>query len=622
MAWTPPQSTQIIPVRPLTIGVRKDVTTQMLPPGAFRVLENTLVTERGLQRRGGLRRYGVGPAIPERIQDVAAVWQDDGTKPLAVIGDGKIYRFTPVTDPDDAAWTYSEAYTLAVDIAGVATLNASAPIGFIDGWVAAGDIVTITDDFGSGVETLSWPVLQITNDHVLVLDGYAESAVTVPSGDWSIQLIMGRGASGFTDWAVIGQGAGTVFGGLLFTEGTRPLARWDSDTNSIAFWTADPAKKWSGEDFVCDCTSFFMDRVWAGAITNASEGYKRQRIIWSALADSSNFAVATNYVDLPYLGSSVKRLVPMGDRLVAYFADGIFVGIPTNYPLLPLRFERIETGGVGLIGARAVVPWFGGHFLVGQDNIYWLAYGAPALEPIGTGIFAAVIRGVSDPTNIRASTDPEISSIVFGFPRTGTDLEDVWYFHTRLKAWSQAVMNVETFSNIVTSNSNAWDALSGLTWDTIDTVYPTWDSFSDGGEVAATVYGNAGYLWTANDDVNTDYGAEPIDVVIETGDIDFDSPETTKNLTRLSLKIDRIEGYDEAVAFTVQGSTNKGRSWRTLGTLRISATMDEGKVDFRLSGSTHRLRISSSSLTTKYSIAEYSLAVCGNGDELSFGMQT
>jgi hypothetical protein len=205
---------------------------------------------------------------------------------------------------------------------------------------------------------------------------------------------------------------------------------------------------------------------------------------------------------------------------------------------------------------------------------------------------------------------------VFGFPKASETIEELWYFHVVHKAWSSVALNTDSLSIVEYIQSTSWDGLSG-TWDTLGATYPTWDSFGSSEEKAKLVMSNNGSLWVENEVADSDYGTDPIAVLLETGDIDFDSPDTLKIVTRFSLRIVRMAATDEAVDFVVRGSTTKGRTWKTLGNLHIAAGEDEGKTDFAITDSTIRFRITSTTVTAGYELIEESVGVVGLGEEIA-----
>jgi len=617
MGWTPPENAQTFPVRPLR-GVWRSMPSQQTPYGGFYRLENALVTEGGLLRRNALIRRGGGDPIVETPEEVISIWKTDGSRPQVMLSDKNLYNFPLSLTPTVSEWKYWEDIALSVDSAGVVTLS-GAPTGFVLSDVLAGDTLTVTwTDSTLGEMTETWPISIVSSATSIVLDNffYATALTTVANADWFVQKTMGPGIQPFLDWTIVGQGVGAAYSGIIIAGGKRPLVRWDQDTDTLSYWTTATAKMFNGEPLIADAVTYFMDRVWVGSVSNATDGYRRQRIIWSTLADSSDFSVTTNYIDLPYVASSLTRLVPMGNHLVAYFTDGIFIGTPTQFPTIPLRFDRIDTGGIGLVGPKAVTTWFGGHFFVGQDDIYWLPYGATAPEAIGTQIFRDAIRNCEDYTRIRAASDPTTSSILFGFPKSDKSIEEIWYFNTKLKEWSSAVVTVDSISTTLAVDVIAWDSLT-MSWEDLPLKYPTWNDMKDSSQGNILMFGSGGRIWVGSSIDDSDYGTEPVEVIIETGDIDFDSPDTMKTVLRVNMKIDRLVDFEDAIEFETYVSTNKGRAWKRIGTLHIPTSEDEGKIDFRATGSIIRIKFVSTSMSTSYKITEYGLRVIGSGDELS-----
>ena len=101
---------------------------------------------------------------------------------------------------------------------------------------------------------------------------------------------------------------------------------------------------------------------------------------------------------------------------------------------------------------------------------------------------------------------------------------------------------------------------------------------------------------------STDVGGAGPSVSLTTGDLDLDLPDTKKVWTRVSLKLE--EFTTEEVAFTTSVSTNRGRTWKSLGTLYVREDNDEGFLTFRTIGSTARFKFSSGSQVDPYTINE------------------
>jgi hypothetical protein len=77
--------------------------------------------------------------------------------------------------------------------------------------------------------------------------------------------------------------------------------------------------------------------------------------------------------------------------------------------------------------------------------------------------------------------------------------------------------------------------------------------------------------------------------VVESQDFDLDRPDDTKTFLMFGARV-KCTG---AVKFALQASTNYGVTWRSLGNLDFSSTDSEDSINFRLTGSTVRFRLTS-----------------------------
>ncbi len=120
----------------------------------------------------------------------------------------------------------------------------------------------------------------------------------------------------------------------------------------------------------------------------------------------------------------------------------------------------------------------------------------------------------------------------------------------------------------------------------------------------------------------------PVWALLESPDLDMDAPDVTKTWTRLSLKTfqnrsDRATGSTDPLDFTIYLSSDQGWSWKRALTMSWPTTVNnlgervrsynEGKVDFRATGSTIRFKCVSSAEIPKWKLSEYVLIVTGRG---------
>ena len=398
-----------------------------------------------------------------------------------------------------------------------------------------------------------------------------------------------------------------------------------SNPGSLPVGTASSYRilRYGGIDFVPACCCGFAGRAWVGYTVDAVDGQQKQRIRWSALADVTDFSISTNYQDLPFTATPLLRLVPLGDCLIAYFGDAVYMGTPTNNPLIPLQFQRVETGGVGLVGPKAVISWLGAHFFVGQDDIYMLT--TSGVQRIGSPVLRETLKKAVKLEYIRVQADPQRYRILFGFAEADDYVAKVYSYEYRAKAWSFDDIQTYMMANPIVTSTVSWDGLAGNTWDNLNVKYSAWDSMK-GGSVARSVYfEGAGKIWQADDDQPLDKASVVIVPQFITKDYDFEMPDTQKIVTGFNIKVDCkgsvLPAGDNPLQIKVEVSTNRGASWKNGGTLRIAPNQDEGWVSFRAIGTTFRFRctVVGTPPAAQYTFTEHGMRVRLSGAELSYG---
>ena len=100
----------------------------------------------------------------------------------------------------------------------------------------------------------------------------------------------------------------------------------------------------------------------------------------------------------------------------------------------------------------------------------------------------------------------------------------------------------------------------------------------------------------------------PVKTSLVTQDLDFERPDDVKTFTELGLRMDdQMPDRSAAVSLLIEGSTDRGRTWRTLGTARFAVGDDEDKINFRLTGSAVRFRLTSSDVVEPWTLLELTL---------------
>jgi len=381
----------------------------------------------------------------------------------------------------------------------------------------------------------------------------------------------------------------------------------------------------------------------------------------------------------------------------------VFVGRTTNLTGLPLSFQKLETGGVGLLGMKAVAGWQDSLFFVGQDDIYQLS--PSGLTPVGTPVVRRTIQQVSSTHHwkICATMDLSNDRVLFGFPKDSNEIEEIWSYCYKTKAWTWEKFNCYMLASNSWAATKTWETWVAADYDTglvsttitdatltgnastdwvtgaiaatdkvlIDldgdgtyefettvasvtnlhvlemvlpatataalvhyrivkaastwqgseiAAYPTWGFLRGSGTTLKDVYPlTYSYVFkyvpngkNDEDDLGV-HSAVPVELV--TRDLDFNLPDDEKVFYRLGLKLETW--VTENLQFQVYASGDRGQHWKSLGFLNVLANKDEGKVDFRMRGSSVRFKLVSSSDVDPYTITELTMSVRTMGQEVA-----
>lgn len=586
-----PQQPISVPLRPINKGMMRHIPSTLLPQGALLTAKNMIVGTNGPKRRPAISQYGGGTAVYfPPIRGMVMLTETDGTRKFIAFDSRWIYE----VDDDgvtEKLWDYTNG-TLncsagALTISGLGTPNWSGTAADIN----AGDVVVV----GSGATLERLVIGSVDATNLITLASATSYAHT--STSYQIGRALRATTPYLVDWA-------SFRNQIVFADTTRPLFKY---TDSGGFTEFD-----SSLSFIPTCVCFWKDRLWCGHVKVGSTDY-RQRIIWSTVTDETDLDPTGRYVEFPYTYGAVKRLVGLGELLIAYFDDAIWWGRQTNIAgdTLPVSFDKLESGNIGLIGMAAVTPFLDGHFFVGQDDIYF--FSPRGLERVGTPIVTETIDQCEYPWAIYAAHDTTRGRIVFGFPSNSTLIEKVWSYDYKAKAWSYDEIGCSALAGLSRVDSSSWDDATG-TWGSPD--YPRWDA-AEAGEDPRLFLGRAGVVYEVKDGLTTDESNASIPIELVTPDFDDGAPDLKKTTRRLSIKIDRVLSSD--LTFNVYWSTDRGRNWTSAGTCTIDAGDDETYIDFLATGSTVRFRLTSDSQVEEYTIQEIVRRVVGRGMEIHLG---
>ena len=580
-----PGSPQSISFRPLDKGMFRDLPPNAVPYGGFWTVQGYIARRRGLFRRPGFSTILQGAAVTyPPVKAVISYYQANGSFKLAVLDSKFLYEAGP-SSLTRIPWKYD---TGTVTVSGTAVTGVSTVWG--SNSLFAGDVIVLDPaGIGSGPEEIV--VTSFGSDTTLTL-------ATAPAGTYGagtayeIHRAFNAQYPYELDWSIVPSGGENY---LVITDFTRPPYAWDGAT----FGAFD-----AGINFVPRCTTFFGDRAWFGGPLEGNDF--RHRLIWSRTLDRKNFTIPTTAtqmnLDMPYNDGYMHRVLGLGGLLVQYHTDAVYVGRPTNFgDALPYSFEKLDTGGVGLVGSRAVVPWIDGHFVVGQDDIYWIGANM-SIQGIGSPVISETLERCEFPFRIWAAADPVNERIVFGFPTVNEDITNHWSFNTKTQGWSFDQVPSTMISGAVLQFDTTWNSIPDEHWD--DSADVPWDSFVSEGAPKKLFTGFAdGTIGEQSRPQTQDFATEPITSVFETGELDMELPDKNKIFLRASVKIE--QELTERLRFRVSGSKDGGISWRDVGFIVIQPNQREGFVTFKFTGSTCKFRFESQSAVPSYTVSEF-----------------
>jgi hypothetical protein len=571
----------------LNKGMVRNIATTALPEGSVYTAKNFHVETDGLTKRSGSINFAGGATVlyaPAR--DVIQLWKTDGIQKIGVIDTRFLYSVSG-SSLSRQGYSYSTG-----------TIKTSAALvrGSSTNWTASN---IKADDYillKPGVSQQEIRISQVNNKSLLTLASTPSPGPYASGTAYRIYRSFSYSKTYFVDWT-------TCDNKLVLADGGRPLFSWDGTTLG-AF--SSPLT------FIPKCVCYFQDRLFCGNTTEGSYRY-RWRIRWSKITDHTSFIASPDvqWLDRPYSPGELLRLVPMGKLLIAYYRDRVEIGRPTNIAgdLLPVSFEQVSTGGSGLVGMKAVVPFYDGHFLMMDDNVYF--FSNSGFQPIGDPIWKEMTKGLKTLQGVYAAVDWNNDCVMFGIPQDLGQITKLWIYNYKSKSWSYDEVTCDMIGSISQATAYTIDGSVGTIdsqtdrFDDLQSSFFKYLAFSQGGALA---------LFTPG--VGDDYNGNPVEAVFETGDYEFGLPNGIKTVFEMSIKTDRLLSSD--TTFVVQGSTNRGLDWKSLGNLVIHQNEDESDVSFKLTGSMIRFRVTIGSITPPFKVTEIILHLAKRGREIRF----
>lgn len=585
--------------RPMTRGIIRSASSLTAPDGSFLDIQGFDVQPQGLQRQGGWQPTFYNPvtllpeAFPfllplvERLEDQIQMWLEDGTSLNLAITNRFLYR----VDLSLGIYPlgYKTPYTVDEVTAGTGYTDIVVAGDPSDEYLAAGDYIQVAGVLYSILSVGETPIsmtIRVQGEPPLVAnDTFQVFKPFLAGNDYFVDFVQARNV-------------------LYLVDGRTPLVfKFRGQylephiiTNTLGERTILGART----------IAYFADRLYFGDVLEglggAAVSYLRQRIRWTDVLDLSK-GQAQNYQDLTRTSGRVLKILGMGNLLMAYLSDGVFYGRQTNLVALPYVFAPLETGGVTVVGMKAACSFFDGQAFVGPDNVYLVTPSA-TLQPLGDTISELLLDDMEYPEYTVIRSDPARTRLYLGCAKGTRAITQLYFFNYRTKAWSrtsnQPILAPQTVQFV---DELLWQEVpAGDTWATSPLRHNSWLSLRGANrESRLLAFQQNGYFLEYNEELQQNRFVDAAGVIqetpligyLETPDFDFDDPDGLKTALRLACKITEKDRAlrTEAIRFTVEGSTDRGLTWRYLGTLNIRPNKDEDGLNFRITGSTIRFRL-------------------------------
>lgn len=660
---------QNFPVRPLSGGMIQDLPTNGLPNGAFLRIQNYQVQKYGLKKRGGYNTFDINSSnyFDESLYDIAYFYKRSGGAEMVYIGDKRIYKRTgsntvtpiPITSTE-VIYISNSAYDSLTQSYAMEFENFDADL------IRSGDV--LLDDSGTVVgEIVNVSSATLT---LYTADSTVEANMYLEGDNFSVAHYLSTEPRMAPSYAVLPVVQGQSADKMVITDQSgRGLYLYDGGS-SLSNFVVDTSTDHSGSVYSLSgkALTYFSDRLWLGN-TEEQDGEFPQRIRWSE-PTQFDWIPLENYIDLPYSEGKLLALVPLGSLLVAYYEDAIYIGRETSIIGLPYTFERLETGNVGLVNSKAVVRWIDGHFFVGQDDIYFLS-GSTGIQQVGSPVLEGTIRECRRHNlldYVQVEHDPRSDSIAFLFPDVSlpslpvkTISTKLWRYYYISQAWAYDEV---AYADTTTKTSPRFyytgllpskTYIGGETWgDWIDkdpsldgpyeedpqlvrwlgepdgvNILESFQEYNSWTDLAAEELLPTNMklaVWWASenkqivvqeeDDLAQDtFGTTeyPVWCLLESADFDFGTPDSTKTVTRLSIKTDK----DLAIEFLLYNSDRMGITYKRPERLRSKPNYNEGHADFLCTGSTYRFKLINNQAIDPYRISEAVIRVIGRGLQIT-----
>ena len=388
------------------------------------------------------------------------------------------------------------------------------------------------------------------------------------------------------------------------------------------------------------------NRLVVGGTGEAGGAY---RMRWSSITDHFSFDVL-DYADLTDTHGVIQRITSYEEYPIIFVDDGVYFGQPYGYDATLTAawiIRPLESGGNSIIGPRAFVRVTGGICFAGRDDFFYInalkqtEKGDFTIESMKCPILRETLRNPSiQPaiTNTILLYDSHHKRVIMGMSNN-TAVQGVSIFaayHLDTEVWSMfstPLGIITAMQDISTALSTRWsDYPAGIadpvSWaDYIATKNGSWYSELSGFSAAKIIaIGPDGipYVLLRELGISRLAGAtallpQTLNAVFETGDLDFDIPDANKIAFKIAARIGSTEYVrTTTIRLVIEGSANKGRTWKVLGAVNIAPNEDEEEIHFRLFGTNLRFRVTFTSNdpdVTPFLLEELTLRLRGGAQQ-------
>lgn len=433
---------QTIPLRPL-LGIHRDVSSTMVPAGAFTDVNGALPSDTGLIRRYGFRTVEV--EFPEivRWDYIGSFIDDNGVKITFGIGDGKFYElagngFTHRPNVYPNANTSDPGGTATVTVtAGSQLIEGTGTLWQDEGGFARGDKIYVD----GGAESFTVDTV-IDNDTIKIIEiptttytdvSYYVERLMTPAADWVIQVVR------LDRLLYIVTGKNTVM--MYNIDDPDFIYTWWEMSIALGVITDAP----DNPNFIPKCISAFKDRIWTGNIfSDADSRWYTSRISWTPILSPTIFEPETQFNDLISVGGEISCLHPLGNYLMVYFEFGVQFGRETAIPgdTFPLAFDFVETSRRGVLQPDAVCSAVGGNFFVSTDNVYYIGQDLKNV-PIAEEPKELMFRSALIKTRYKIQNFFEAEGLAVAASTSEGAYEEIWAFNFSTKEWTRFDVNAD-----------------------------------------------------------------------------------------------------------------------------------------------------------------------------------